>query len=415
MADLSTGTRLEVREAPASYRVMLDPLRIRPGYKQTVVGMIPEDWEVKLLGDCLIGRPDYGINAPSVPFSGRLPAYIRITDITDDGRFSHENLVSVNSAESPNYYLDEGDIVFARTGASVGKTYRYNLSDGPLVFAGFLIRIRPDQKKLLSSYAAAYITTDFYWSWVRLMSMRSGQPGINGNEYSQLPIPTPPLSEQRAIATALSDVDALIASLDKLIAKKRDLKQGAMQQLLTGQRRLPGFSGEWEVKRLGDVCPLQRGFDLLTSRLRQGCYPVVYSNGVMNYHDEFIVKGPGVVTGRSGTIGNVHFVEEDFWPHNTSLWVTSFKGNYPKFIFYLLGSLGLERFGTGSGVPTLNRNDVHTHRVQIPPTSEEQTAIAAVLSDMDAEIAALEARRDKTRALKQGMMQEMLTGRIRLV
>jgi len=128
-----------------------------------------------------------------------------------------------------------------------------------------------------------------------------------------------------------------------------------------------------------------------------------------------MVKGPGVVTGRSGTIGNVHFVEENFWPHNTSLWVTSFKRNDPKFVFYLLPTIRLERFSTGSGVPTLNRNDVHTHPVAIPPSAEEQCAIATVLSDMDAELRTLEQRLVKTRALKQGMMQELLTGRTRLV
>ena len=188
-----------------------------------------------------------------------------------------------------------------------------------------------------------------------------------------------------------------------------------MQQLLTGQTRLPGFSGEWEVKQLGDVSPLQRGFDLPTRRVRLGRYPVVYSNGVLNHHQEFMVNGPGVVTGRSGTIGNVQYVEENFWPHNTSLWVTNFKGNSPIYVFYLLGSIGLHQFATGSGVPTLNRNDVHAHKVHIPAKIEEQTAIATVLSDMDAELAALENRRDKTRDLKQGMMQELLTGRIRLV
>ena len=128
-----------------------------------------------------------------------------------------------------------------------------------------------------------------------------------------------------------------------------------------------------------------------------------------------MVKGPGVVTGRSGTIGNVHFVEDNFWPHNTSLWVTNFKGNSPKFIFYLLAYIGLEKFGTGSGVPTLNRNDVHAHKAPVPPTTDEQTAIAAILSDMDAEIGALQAKLTKACDLKQGMMQELLTGRIRLV
>jgi len=415
---------------------------VPPGYKQTEVGMIPEEWEVRSLGDCLSARPDYGINAAAVPYSDKLPVYIRITDIAEDGRFSPDKLVSVNSPESSNYYLQEGDIVFARTGASVGKSYRYKINDGELVFAGFLIRVRPDTQKINSTFLAAYITTGYYWNWVRIMSMRSGQPGINGNEYAQLPIPLPPLPEQRAIATALSDVDALIASLDQLIAKKRDMKQAAMQELLTGKRRLPGFrnvgatgrspddratqnrgechsplqdvSAGWEVKRLGEVCPLQRGFDLPTSQLRPGSFPVVYSNGVMNYHVCSMVKGPGVVTGRSGTIGNVHYVEDDYWPHNTSLWVTSFKGNSPKFIFYLLTYIGLDKFGTGSGVPTLNRNDVHAHRTFIPTTEAEQTAIATILSDMDTEIASLEQKRDKTRLLKQGMMQELLTGKTRL-
>ena len=163
-----------------------------------------------------------------------------------------------------------------------------------------------------------------------------------------------------------------------------------------------------------EIAPLQRGFDLPTSQVKVGSYPVVYSNGVLNHHSSFKVKAPGVVTGRSGTIGKVTYVEDDYWPHNTSLWVTDFKGNLPKFIYYLYVYLKLERFGTGSGVPTLNRNDVHTYQVPLPPFLEQQ-AITEVLSDMDAEIVALEQRRDKTRALKQGMMQELLTGKTRLL
>lgn len=390
-------------------------MEVRAGYKQTEVGGIPEDWDITRLGDCLAARPSYGINAAAVPFSDRLPVYIRITDISDDGRFLPSQRVSVRSALSADYYLSDGDIVFARTGASVGKSYRYNPDDGPLVYAGFLIRVRPDRGKLLPAFAAAYVRTGNYWRWVRLMSMRSGQPGINGNEYAQLPVPLPPLPEQHAIAAALSDVDALLGGLERLIAKKRDLKQAAMQQLLSGQTRLPGFSGVWEVKRLGEVAPLQRGFDLPNPELRSGPYPVVYSNGVLNHHAKYQVQGPGVVTGRSGTIGNVTYVEGAYWPHNTSLWVTSFKNNDPRFIFYLYSQIGFERFATGSGVPTLNRNDVHAFEVTIPPSREEQTVIATILSDMDAELATLEARRDKTRALKQAMMQELLTGKTRLV
>ena len=169
------------------------------------------------------------------------------------------------------------------------------------------------------------------------------------------------------------------------------------------------------MKKLGEIAPLQRGFDLPNPQLKGGVYPVAYFNGIMNYHSNFQVRGPGVVTGRSGTIGKVTFVEDNFWPHNTSLWVTTFNGNDPRFVFFLFTLVGLERFATGSGVPTLNRNDVHAFQVLVPPTNREQTTIAEVLSDMDAEIAALEQRREKTRALKQGIMQELLTGKTRLI
>lgn len=229
-------------------------MELKAGYKQTDMGMIPKDWDIHELGDCLIGRPEYGINAPAVPYSDSLPVYIRITDISEDGRFSPDKIVSVRHAKADSYYLNDGDLVFARTGASVGKSYLYNSSDGKLVFAGFLIRIRPDSDKLIPEYLSNYVKTGHYWSWVKIMSMRSGQPGINGNEYAQLPIPLPrKKEEQHAIASALSDVDTLITVLDRLIAKKRDIKLAAMQELLTGKRRLPGFSGEWKTRLLDEV------------------------------------------------------------------------------------------------------------------------------------------------------------------
>jgi type I restriction enzyme S subunit len=174
-----------------------------------------------------------------------------------------------------------------------------------------------------------------------------------------------------------------------------------------------GVIPDWKVLRIKDIAPLQRGFDLPTSQVKKGNYPVVYSNGVMNYHSEFMVNGPGVITGRSGTIGNVHYVSENYWPHNTALWVTDFIDSHPKYIYYLYKSLKLERFGTGSGVPTLNRNDVHDLTVAIPKL-EEQKAIAQVLSDVDALIAALDKLIAKKRNIKTGTMQQLLTGKTRL-
>jgi type I restriction enzyme S subunit len=207
-------------------------------YKETVIGPIPEDWEISKLGDCLRERPAYGINAPAVPYRDNLPPYIRITDIGSDGNFSPEKLTSVDAPNAFDYLLEDGDLVFARTGASVGKSYRYLVTDGRLVFAGFLIRVRPIPSHLNPLFLAAYVTTGRYWNWVQLMSMRSGQPGINGNEYAQLPIPLPTIEEQTTIAAILFDIDAEIAALESKLAKTRQIKQGMMHNLLTGRIRL---------------------------------------------------------------------------------------------------------------------------------------------------------------------------------
>lgn len=182
--------------------------------------------------------------------------------------------------------------------------------------------------------------------------------------------------------------------------EKKRAEVGVIPQ---GWRRIPIY----------DFAPLQRGFDLPTPRIRPGQHPVVYSNGVLRHHTHAMVKGPGVVTGRSGTIGKVHFVEDDYWPHNTALWVTSFHGNDPKFVYYLYTHINFVRFVSGSGVPTLNRNDVHLY-VIARPSLPEQRAIAEALSDMDALLEALESLIAKKRKLKQATLQQLLTRQIRL-
>jgi type I restriction enzyme, S subunit len=307
-----------------------------------------------------------------------------------------------------------GELVFARTGASVGKSYLYNPRDGELIYAGFLINVSPDPALLNPKFLSLIAQTKEYWDWIARTSVRSGQPGVNGREYATFPVPLPEIAVQNAIAVAMTDVDSLIAHLERLLAKKRAIKQGVMQRLLTGQDRLRGFSVDWRRDKLGDLIPLQRGFDLPGSKVQAGRNPVVYSNGVMRFHSVAKVKGPGVVTGRSGTIGAVHFVDVDYWPHNTTLWVTSFARVDARFAYYFLTHLGLERFASGSGVPTFNRNDALGYEVSIPRERAEQESIARVLTDIDSELGALQGRFAKAQAVKRGMMQELLTGRTRL-
>lgn len=196
---------------------------------------------------------------------------------------------------------------------------------------------------------------------------------------------------------------------------KKHSQFSTLNSQLTKQSELEEIPEDWEIKEIGNFAPLQRGFDLPAGQRIEGKYPVVYSNGIINFHKNYQVNGPGVVTGRSGTLGKVHYIEGDFWPHNTSLWVTKFNNSHPKFVYFLFAYIGFERFTSGSGVPTLNRNDAHTYRVCMPVSIEEQTAIATILSDMDTEIQALKQRLSKTRQIKQGMMQELLTGKTRLI
>ena len=177
--------------------------------------------------------------------------------------------------------------------------------------------------------------------------------------------------------------------------------------------RRPSIPHGWISARIRDVAPLQRGFDLPTSNIRPGRHPVVYSNGILQYHERAMVSGPGVVTGRSGTIGKVQFIESDYWPHNTALWVRSFCENDPKFVYYLYAHIDLSQLASGSGVPTLNRNDVHQRWVFCPPVIE-QRAIAEALSDVDGLIESLESLIAKKRAIKQATMQQLLTGKTRL-
>ena len=198
-----------------------------------------EGWEEKNLGSCLKENPDYGINAAAVKYNSSLPVYLRITDITEDGKYSKKNIVSVDNITSSDYILEKGDLVFARTGASVGKTYLYNPKDGKLIFAGFLIRVRVNPEILIPEYFQLYTQTYFYWNWVRSNSMRTGQPGINSNEYKELPIIFPKeIVEQKRITKILNEMDNEIQEIEKQIEKQKMIKQGMMQSLLTGKIRL---------------------------------------------------------------------------------------------------------------------------------------------------------------------------------
>jgi type I restriction enzyme S subunit len=170
---------------------------------------------------------------------------------------------------------------------------------------------------------------------------------------------------------------------------------------------------DWEVKDISAVCLLQRGFDITESTRKFGNVPVYSSSGLAYFHNQAKVNPPGVVTGRKGILGKVFYIEEPFWPHDTTLWIKDFKGNDAKYISFFLTYFNLERFDASTSVPTLNRNNLATISIPVPPLPE-QKAIAQTLSDVDALIAALDKLIAKKRNIKTGTMQQLLTGKTRL-
>jgi type I restriction enzyme S subunit len=399
-------------------------MELKPGYKQTEAGVIPEKWRVATIKELALIK------------TGKRNTQDRV----DDGAYPF--FVRSQVVERINSYSFDGEAVLtAGDGVGTGKVFHY--IQGRFDIHQRVYRISSFSHDLNGYYFFLYFSNHFY---DRIMSMtaKSSVDSVRLEMIAGMAIPLPSPAEQRTIADALHDVEVLIVSLDKLIAKKRDLKQAAMQQLLTGQTRLPGFSGEWEVERLGEIGDISSaGAD---KKSLSDEVPVRLVNYLDVYHRDFIYsgnlnhwvtaplhqarrcavqKGDVFFTPSSETrddIGMSAVAMEDipdaaYSYHVVRLrlrdeWDLRFRAYAFKTRAFLDQA---EMLCDGSGTRyVISQTKFKSMKVQVPPVPE-QTAIAAVLYDMDAELAALEQRRAKTRALKQGMMQELLTGRTRIV
>ena len=399
-------------------------MELKPGYKQTEVGVIPQDWDAVDLDNVCTMKSGEGITSKNIDNCSPYPCYggngLRgfTTRYTHDGSFA---LIGRQGALCGNVVPAEGQF-FASEHAVV-------------VSARQGVDIR------WLTYVLGRMHLNRY-------SESSAQPGLSVSKVLKLPLAFPPVeSEQRAIATALSDVDTLLDGLDRLIAKKRDLKQAAMQQLLTGKTRLPGFEGVWGLKRLGEAGKCLRGVSyngdsdlsihdtpytkrLLRSNNVQNAVVVteevqfvnaarVSSHQILQQDDILIcmANGSKALVGKAG-----FFMVSDGHEYTFGAFMGCFRTNSaeanPAFVFYLFltGRYRdyINNLLAGSSINNLRPSSIES--LEFPmPLLPEQTAIATVLSNMDAEIAALEQRRAKTKHIKQAMMQELLTGKTRLV
>ena len=396
-------------------------MEVKPGYQQTEVGVIPEEWKVKSLRDVAQIRSGIAKNANTTTTDPVLVHYLRVANVQDGFLdLSEMSRIEVSRSDLQRFAVLRGDVLM-NEGGDRDKLGRGSIWRGefqPCIHQNHVFVVRCGR-----SVIPDYLTIWSAGSTARRYFLVAGKQttnlaSINKTALGELPVLVPNLPEQRAIATALSDVDGLLGGLDRLIAKKRDLKQAAMQQLLTGQTRLTGFHGEWEVKPLGElIFRLKKTTRPSSSGRAEGAYPFFTNTAkpVDKFLDEADFDTEAIIANTGGeayfNYYNGNFAAmADCFVFKASL-VTLFLYYFLKLVERAVNDNGF----TGSGIKHLDKKFFYQMEVRCPAELPEQTAIATVLSEMDRELAVLEQRREKTRALKQAMMQELLTGKIRLL
>ncbi|WP_244304281.1 restriction endonuclease subunit S [Brevundimonas mediterranea] len=391
---------------------------IRPGYKQSEVGVIPEDWEVRSLG-VLSEFITKGSTPTTYGFdwvqSGVL--FLRSECVSEDGLDLEKSMFISETAHRTlrRSEVKDGDILVTITG-NVGRIVRLS-GIGAANLNQHIARVRIVAREADEEFLFHYLRQPEIRVFYNSITTGQAYPQLSLVQVRDTNVPLPSLPEQRGIAEALSDADTLIAALEGMIAKKRDLKQAAMQHLLTGKTRLPGFSGEWEVKRLGELCAMRSGEGITAKSIDESsAYPCYGGNGLRGYTTRFTHQGRYALIGRVGALcGNILLADGKFFASEHAIVVTALDRVDIGWLAVILDTLGLNRRAESSAQPVLTVSKLLILEVLAPPTKAEQTAIAEALSDMDADLAALEAQAAKARAVKQGMMQELLTGRVRLV
>ena len=387
---------------------------MKAGYKQTEIGLIPEDWEFTnigrefdiQLGAMLDANKNSGIPVP----------YIGNANV-QWGKITLENLplIKLPSNRLNRYRLQHNDLMVCE-GGEVGRAAIFQHTINACYYQKALHRLR-SRGKYDNNYMYYILYLYSLNGKLDEYTTKTSIAHIPKEKLSIVIIPLPPLPEQQAIAAALSDVDQLIASLDQLIEKRRALKTATMQQLLTGKTRLKGFSGEWEMKRLGDIAHLYQPQTIGQSVFTSEGYPVYGANGIIGRYSRYNHTTRQITISCRGNCGTVNMTEPLSWITGNAMVVNldHTKSIDWDFAYHLLMFQDFSILVTGSGQPQIVRGPLKEFAIIVPKDVDEQVAISAVLSDMDTEIMELEKQRDKTQAIKQGMMQELLTGRTRLI
>jgi type I restriction enzyme S subunit len=390
-------------------------MELKTGYKNTELGLIPSDWGVYFLGHLLNGIADVDHYMPKTEKYG-VP-YVMTGDLKDlasDIDFDNCKKISPSDYDKLSKKVKnlKGDIILARY-ATVGTVAFVNI-DFDFVVSYSCVTIKPDTSKLIELFLYYYFKSSIFKLEVKNKVNANIQDNVGIGDLIKMKIPLPPTkSEQTAIVNALSEVDNLIIGLAKLITKKRNIKQGAMQKLLQPKEG-------WEVKKLGDISEIYTGKKNNQDKVENGQYPFFVRSQSIESINTYSFDGEAILIPGEGNIGKIfHYINGKFDYHQRVYKISDFKdGYFGKYIYRYIS----EYFGNHAmqnsvkaTVDSLRLPTFQVFEIPFPPTYAEQVEIATILSDMDEEIDCLETKLEKYKSIKQGMMQNLLTGKIRLV
>jgi type I restriction enzyme S subunit len=410
---------------------------MRKDYKDTEVGVIPSDWKVKKIYDVSeVKTGPFGSTLHERDYVEDGTPIITVEHLGEQG-VVHINLPMVSDADRKRlqgYSLQTGDLVFSRVG-SVDRNSLISEKENEWLFSGRLLRIRVKNKAILPVYLSYCFHQESTKQRIRSVAVGQTMASLNTQILNDVQVAFPPtLAEQERIAKALSDTDALITSLEKLITKKRNIKQGTMQELLTGKKRLPGFNGKWEVKKLGEIGEIVTGSTppTQTKEYWNGSIPWITPTDISDekniFNSEREISPLGLQVIRKlpantllvtciASIGKNAILRVDGASNQQINAIIPYKDYDLDFLYYLIENNKQYLLGNAGITATLmiSKKDFSEIIFLFPPQKNEQSSIANILSDMDAEIKQLEQKLSKYKFIKQGMMQELLTGKIRLV
>lgn len=317
-------------------------------------------FEQTTLGDVSKGgKGNYGIAASAVDYSDELYTYLRITDIKDDGTIDFGGLKSVNDGKAANYLLQPNDIVFARTGASTGRNYFYDGSDGQFVYAGFLIKFSIDPDKVNPKYVKYYCLSQEYKGWIASYNTGSTRGNINAQTLAQMPLLLPERMQQDKMVDILSSIDRKIKENEKI---NKNLKQQA--QAIYSRMFIEHRQESWSTGQLSDLISVKYGKD--HKKLADGNFPVYGSGGIMRYVEKPLYTGESVLIPRKGTLNNVMYVNEAFWSVDTMFYTEMLRPNIAKFVYHFVKSKDLTSLNAGSAVPSMTTNILNAIQLYIP-------------------------------------------------